>query len=122
MDIKEVYTTNTYEATYYIMQGAQFISAESYPVNKNSVNKTGYTMEWTICLINVSDEAVEKYKSGTAEVNINDFEYTRRKLKYAIKRHLFKKAQLRKGKKFNKRSYNDISFLVNKVCAVVKRK
>ena len=65
---------NTYEATYYIMDGAKIDQIEYRKT------KSGYH-NWIFHLSNVNSNCVEKWRLGTAKVNVRKFQDERLRLK-----------------------------------------
>lgn len=85
---RDMVVQNTYEATFYILQGAQFIKSEQRKVPENKWDKLGYRTQWKVYLSRVPNRAIEIYKNGQAQANVYQFEIERRKLKRHIRKDL----------------------------------
>ena len=78
-------TTDTYEASFYLMFGAKIESVRKRNLPQTKADKKGYRLEWVINLNNVPDWAYENWKTGYAFCNICDFVRERKKLKKLIR-------------------------------------
>lgn len=77
-------TQNTYEAAYYLSEGATLSEAKVRKVRENKITKLGYRNQWVMTLTGVPRKAIETWKNGTAQVNARTFEYKRVKLKKKV--------------------------------------
>ncbi len=75
---------NTYEATYYLMNGAKLVGVEFRHVPENKQKKLRYLTNWIMTMRGVSRVEIELWKARIAEVNVRDFEIARRKLKRMV--------------------------------------
>ena len=78
-------TTDTYEASFYLMFGAKIESVRKRNLPQSKADKKGYRLEWVISVNNIPDWAYECWKTGYTFGNIQEFVRERKKLKKLIK-------------------------------------
>ena len=90
MNRVEVTAKNTYEASYYMCCGGKVdaIRVHRLPVN----TKKTYRDQWIFEMSNVPDNLIEKYREGTARINIKYFEAERKRLKKMVDKTINNKA------------------------------
>lgn len=82
----ELKTSDTYEASFYLMYGANIESIRQRPVSKNRARKRGYLIEYVVHLNDVPQWAINMWRTGQCYVNLQEFVITRKRLKRAMKR------------------------------------
>lgn len=82
-EIKDIY-----EATYYSMLGATFVSARERTICWNKFSKKGYKKEWLITMAGVTHSATMDWKTYKAKGNLREFSNARVNLKRKIKKYL----------------------------------
>lgn len=80
-------SSDTYQAAWLIMNGAEFISFEKREVKGHKGDKLGFHKKWVITLMNVSKDALKEWNNGYAEGRMRDFADARKKLKRQIKNY-----------------------------------
>lgn len=79
-----VKTKDTYEAAYYYMCGAKFVSVTSRMLPPNKIKKKGFQTEWTITMSDVPPQLVAFWNTDQAYVSLRRFENARRRMKRMI--------------------------------------
>ena len=81
-------TKNTYEAAFYLMNGAEIEAIRSIPVPRSKRQKRGYYNQWITTLKNIDETLIQLFEQGKAQVNLQEFENARRNYKREAKRLL----------------------------------
>lgn len=74
-------TSDSYEAAFYIMYGAQFEKLRTRYLSPKKAQYSGYIKQWTIYLSNVPDFAIRGWNEGITYGDIQKFKKARLKLK-----------------------------------------
>ncbi len=82
--MKSKKTTDSYEASYYIMYGANVTQIKKRRISKNQQDKYGFRDQWIISLKNIPFWAILGWNSGITIGNIQEFKKARLKLKKMI--------------------------------------
>lgn len=82
MEEKEV--SDTYEAAFYYMHGAEVVSFRVEEVPYREYSKKLYHNQWFIYMKNIPAEAIYDWKNGYAVENLLSFSRARRKIKRII--------------------------------------
>lgn len=84
---KEVRLTDTYEAAWYIMNGAQLADVLVKTVEHGKRQIVGRSICWILTLKNVSNEAIEEWRTKQACANLAKFRLARMSIKRFVKKH-----------------------------------
>lgn len=87
-------TANTYEAAYYLVNGAYLAGVVERKIALNKIDKYGYRFDWKMTMGNVPQRAIQDWRLGKASVNVRQYEAARRKLKKKIRKHLELEGQI----------------------------
>jgi hypothetical protein len=79
---------DTYEAAYYMVNGAQMDTVRSIPVPMNKQGRKGYRYQWIMHMQDVPLDCVNDWQSGKATCGVQSLENARRNLKRQVKRSL----------------------------------
>ncbi len=80
----EIKTSDTYEATWYILNGGTVKEIEFGKLRPNYRKKEGFTTVYKITIANVDQRYISQWRAYQADGNIRDFANARRKLKRKI--------------------------------------
>lgn len=78
---------DTYQASFYMLFGAEFVRVTKIQLSNKKITKLGWKYAYVIHLDNVNPWTVLAWHSGTAYCNIFDFTKKRLKLKKLIKEY-----------------------------------
>lgn len=76
------------QSAYYILHGAEFVSARQISVPRSKVHKLGCIYLFKVELKGIKPHDVKVWRDGNAQVPVVEFMKVRRKLKKQIKDHL----------------------------------
>ena len=82
--MKSLSTTNTYEATFYLISGATLDSVSFSRTAENKRQKLGYAITYRLYLTNVKEKCIKQWAESRAIVNVRQFADERKKLKRKI--------------------------------------
>ena len=77
---------NTYEAAFYMCNGAELIAVRATPVKKSKRAKSSFSHHWICTLKDVRARDVEMWQQNRAYCNVQEFESARKQLKREVKR------------------------------------
>ncbi len=80
----EIKTSDTYEASFYILNGGTVKEIEFGKLQPNRRRKEGYTVAYKITIANVDQRYIQQWKAYQTDGSIRDFANARRKLKRRI--------------------------------------
>lgn len=76
------------QSAYYILHGAEFVSARQVPVQRSKFEKLGSVYLFKIELNNIDPHDMKVWRDGNAQAPVIEFMKIRRKLKKQIKDYL----------------------------------
>lgn len=83
---RDIIIRDTYEASFYILNGGIIKSVEFRKVQPNQVKKEGFLISYKITMGNVEQKYIHQWKTHQAEGNFRDFANARRKLKRKVEK------------------------------------
>ena len=75
---------DTYQATYYYMQGGKIVSVTSRLLPYEKAQKFGFRAQWSMTMESVPEWAIQKWNDQAALVEVGHFEAARKRLKRII--------------------------------------
>lgn len=81
-------TNDTYEAAYYMLQGAHLESVRIRRLQTNKAERMGVRNVWLMTMEGVPTEAVETWRVGQATANVKDIASARYRLKRKVHKAL----------------------------------
>ena len=83
----DYFTDCTYEAAFYLTQGAKIEKIEISKVAENRIDKLGYKNQWKIFLSDIPKRSINVWKNGLAQSLVLDIKRERQRIKKYIKNY-----------------------------------
>lgn len=72
---------DTYEAAFYLCVGGKLVDLRKRKLAENKIDKFGFRERWYITLSDVPSCMIDKFRNGTAHVNVADLKRERLRVK-----------------------------------------
>jgi hypothetical protein len=84
--MSKVTTYDTYESTWYVLNGGVIKEVEFKKVQPNHQKKEGHVINYKITIDNIDEKYIQQWKMYQADGNIREFANARKKLKRKIRK------------------------------------